>query len=114
MKRFHIAIGVADVPRSIEDYSQRLGCPPSVVVTGEYALWRTSGLNLSIRRVGEQAGTVRHLGWEDPTAQEFGREQDVNGIVWERFSAEQQRHEILELWPGAEMENGGSKPGNCA
>jgi len=102
MKRFHIALGVADVQASIEDYSQRLGCRPSVVVSGEYALWRTSSLNLSIRRTTEQAGALRHLGWEDPSAQEFTAEKDVNGILWEHFSSQQQDREILQHWPNAE------------
>lgn len=101
MKRFHIAIGVADVSRSVDDYTRRLGCPPSVVVPDEYALWRTSNINLSIRRTSEQAGTLRHLGWEDPSALDFVTERDVNGILWERFSAEQQSREILETWPHA-------------
>jgi len=102
MKRFHIAIGVSDISRSVDDYSQRLGCPPSVVVPDEYALWRTSSLNLSIRRTVEQPGELRHLGWEDPTAPAFASDRDVNGILWEHFSAEQQSREILETWPHAE------------
>jgi hypothetical protein len=101
MKRFHIAIAVSDVSRSVEDYSQRLEYPPSLVVPGEYALWRTSSLNVSIRRTDEQPGTVRHLGWEDPSAPGFVAERDANGILWEQFSAEQQNREILELWPNA-------------
>jgi hypothetical protein len=28
-------------------------------------------------------------------------ERDSNGIVWERFSVEQQRAEIIEYWPHA-------------
>jgi len=102
VKRFHIAIGVSDISRSVEDYSQRLGQPPSLVVPGEYALWRTSCINLSIRRTDEHAGALRHLGWEDPSALEFATERDVNGIMWEQFSSEQQSREIQELWPNAE------------
>jgi len=101
MKRFHIAIGVADIARSIEDYSARLGVAPCVVVPGEYALWRTEALNLSIRRTGEAAGALRHLGWEDPSAPSFSKDTDVNGIVWEHFNAEQQDREIFETWPQA-------------
>jgi hypothetical protein len=101
MKRFHIAIGVTDISRSVDDYTRRLGCLPSVVVPNEYALWRTSGINLSIRRATEQAGTLRHLGWEDPSALSFATERDVNGILWEHFNAEQQAREILETWPHA-------------
>ena len=101
MKLFHIAIGVADIARSVEDYTRRLGCPPSVVVPEEYALWRTSCINLSIRRASGAAGTLRHLGWEDPSARSFVTEADVNGIVWEHFTAEQQAQEIIETWPEA-------------
>lgn len=101
MKLFHVAISVADVFQSVEDYTRRLGCPPSVVVPGEYALWRTSCINLSIRRASENAGTLRHLGWEDSSAPSFVTETDVNGIVWEHFTAEQQAREIVETWPQA-------------
>jgi hypothetical protein len=101
MKRFHIAIGVTDLPCSIDDYTVRLGAPPSVVVPDEYALWRTETLNLSIRRTGEAAGVLRHLGWEDPSASSFSKETDINGIVWEHFNAQQQDREILDTWPHA-------------
>ena len=101
MKRFHIAIGVSDISRSVDDYTRRLGCSPSVVVPDEYALWRTSTINLSIRRTSEAVGMLRHLGWEDPSAQDFATERDVNGILWEHFSAEQQAREIFETWPHA-------------
>lgn len=104
VKLFHIAIGVADISRSVEDYTRRLGCPPSVVVPEEYALWRTSCINLSIRRAGDNPGTLRHLGWEDPSAPGFTTETDLNGIVWEHFTAEQQAHEIAETWPEASDE----------
>jgi len=99
MKRFHIAIGVTDVARSIEDYTRRLGASPTVVVPNEYALWRTETLNVSIRRTGGQAGALRHLGWEDPLAPSFSLDQDVNGITWEHFSSEQQDREIAQTWP---------------
>lgn len=101
MRRFHIALGVADISLSVEEYTHRLGCPPSIVVPGEYALWRTSSLNVSIRRVTAHPGTLRHLGWEDPSASGFTADTDVNGIVWEHFSAEQQDREIRETWPEA-------------
>ena len=101
MKRFHIAIGVGDISRSIEDYTRRLGCSPSVVVPDEYALWRTPGINLSIRRTSEHPGALRHLGWEDSSASSFVTDTDVNGILWEHFNAEQQDREIVETWPHA-------------
>ena len=101
MKRFHIAIGVTDIDRSVQDYSQRLGCEPSVIIPNEYALWRTSCINLSIRRVDGESGGLRHLGWEDASASSFSKTTDVNGIVWEKFAPEQQAEEILETWPQA-------------
>lgn len=100
MNRIHVALAVPDVSASIEDYSRRLGCRPSAVVAGEYALWRTAQVNFSIRRTSG-ASALRHLGWEDPVAATFTQETDVNGIVWERFSAELQDQEIKGAWPGA-------------
>lgn len=101
MKRFHIAISVADIARSIKAYTQRLGASPTVIVPGEYALWRTSSLNLSIRRTDDAPGTLRHLGWEDPEAEEFSIDEDENGIAWERFNEAAQDREILDRWPHA-------------
>jgi len=102
IRRLHLALGVHDIAAAVDDYCRRLGCPPEVHVIGEYALWRTPALNLSIRRCEpELAGRLRHLGWEDPAAESFSQDVDANGIVWERFSAEQQRQEIRELWPEA-------------
>lgn len=101
MKRFHIAISVADIARSIKAYTERLGASPTVIVPGEYALWRTSGLNLSIRRTDDAPGTLRHLGWEDPEATEFSIDEDENGIAWERFNQAAQDREILDRWPHA-------------
>src|SRR5262249_40275537 len=103
MTRIHIALAVTDVSASIEDYSRRLGCPPSVVVGDEYALWRTEQVNLSIRRTSGEAGVLRPLRWEDPDATRFSQETDVNGIVWERFSAELQAREITDTWPDARL-----------
>jgi len=96
-QRFHLALGVADIAASVRDYSARLGCEPEVVVEGEYALWRTHALNVSIRRSGEIG--LRHLGWEDDSASTFSKQADINGIVWEHFSAELQQREIRALWP---------------
>jgi hypothetical protein len=101
-RRLHLALGVTDIAASVRDYSQRLGAAPQLVVDGEYALWRTQCLNVSIRRA--DVSGLRHLGWEDESAQDFTREPDVNGIVWERFSARQQTQEIRNLWPQASME----------
>jgi len=49
MKRFHLALGVADVDSSADDHSQCLGCRPDLLIPGKYALWRTDAVNLSIR-----------------------------------------------------------------
>jgi len=100
-KRFHLALGTADVDASVVDYSARLGAAPVVHVAGQYALWRTDSLNVSIRHDAERPGTLRHLGWEIPDTDAFTTSTDVNGIVWERFSADQQMDEITALWPDA-------------
>lgn len=103
MQKIHLAISTNDVAATVADYSRRLECPPCVVVPGEYALWRTDIVNLSVRRDrAAPPGSLRHLGWEDPAAKAFSTDTDVNGIVWERFSANQQAQEIEDLWPGTE------------
>ena len=101
MKKIHIALSTNNIPDSIADYSQRLGLQPCVVIEGEYALWRTDTVNLSIRCVKDldQVGQLRHLGFEDSDAREFTQTTDVNGIDWEHFSAAQQAQEIRTTWP---------------
>ena len=70
-----------------------------MVVAGEYALWRTDTLNISVRKDETcSPGSLRHLGWEDPTATNLSAETDVNGIIWEHFTASQQALEIKEIW----------------
>ena len=102
MKKLHISISTNKLDESIEDYSERLGQQPCSFVSNEYALWRTATLNVSIRRDEDcSPGMLRHLGWEDDDASEFSSEIDVNGIIWERFNANQQADEINELWPQA-------------
>lgn len=96
-RKLHVALGVRDVDRCIKDYAQRLGCQPEVHVWGEYALFRSKEVNLSLRRA-EVTG-LRHLGWEDPSAASFSSDTDVNGIIWEHFAAEHQLAEIQTLWP---------------
>ena len=99
MKRFHLALGVSDVESSADDSSQRLGCRPGLLIFGEYALWRTDAVNLSIRKVSHEEGkALRHLGWEDPLSPTFPAERDVNGILRERFTADQQAAEIRQTW----------------
>lgn len=99
MKRFHVAVATRDLATSVEDYTRRLGVRPDLVVPGEYALWRTDLLNLSARMVHDASPGVRHLGFEDPRAESFSEDIDVNGVVWEHFSAEDQLAEIRSLWP---------------
>ena len=102
MKKLHISISTNKIEETIKDYSIRFGMEPCSYVPNEYALWRTGSLNVSIRQ--EQActpGKLRHLGWEDDSAPNFCEEIDVNGITWERFSAQQQADEINEQWPEA-------------
>ena len=100
--KFHVALSVADIEASVGEYSKRLKCAPQIVVPGEYALWRTETLNFSIRKAAEsEAGKLRHVGWEDPGASAFEVQSDINGVLWERFSANQQRDEILSIWPTA-------------
>ena len=101
MKKFHIAIATHDIAATVADYRVRLGCEPCVVVAGEYALWRTESLNISVRQdTTGQPGALRHLGWEDSEADAFSADIDVNGILWERFSAKVQAEEIEEIWAG--------------
>ena len=102
MKKLHIAISTNKIEESIQDYSARLGINPCSLVFGEYALWRTESLNLSVRYDPACIrGTLRHLGWEDESASEFTQDTDVNEIIWEQFSAQLQADEINKLWPEA-------------
>ena len=100
MNKLHLSLATEDVASSVVDYSARLGYQPVLIVQGEYALWRTPTLNFSVQTdESRAAGTLRHLGWEDDEAQEFAKEDDVNGIEWERFSAHSQAGKIIERWP---------------
>lgn len=105
MKKLHIAISTNKIDETIKDYTVRFGCEPCSFVKNEYALWRTDSLNVSIRQDPHcTTGELRHLGWEDDSAVSFSEEKDVNGITWERFSAQQQANEINELWPEADYQ----------
>jgi hypothetical protein len=102
MKKLHIAISTDKIEETVADYTIRLGIKPCSYIGNEYALWRTDFLNVSIRQDSScRPGELRHLGWEDPSAQEFSQDTDVNGIVWEYFNAHQQAEEINNLWPEA-------------
>ncbi len=98
-RNLHIALSVADIADSVADYNQRLGQEADIVVAGEYALWRLPHINFSIRKVEKDAGTLRHLGWEDDAAIGFQSDTDVNGILWEHFTIDAQLKEIRALWP---------------
>jgi hypothetical protein len=110
MKKLHLALSSGDIAASVADYSARLGCSPTLVIAGTYALWRTETLNLSIRHVPEVApGQLRHLGWEDDEAEAFTAEVDVNGITWEHFAAHHQAEEIQAACPGTDYRVEGGK-----
>jgi catechol 2,3-dioxygenase-like lactoylglutathione lyase family enzyme len=98
LKRFHIALAVADLAASIEDYSVRLGEPPAAVVPGQYAMWRTELLNFSINEQQAQAGHLRHIGFEDDETDGYSSSVDVNGLEWESFSAADQDARILRAY----------------
>jgi hypothetical protein len=98
MRRFHIALAVADLADSIRDYSRRLGTQPTAVVAGKYAMWRTDQLNFSINQIPERAGQLRHLGFEDSAAKGFSSDHDVNKIEWELFSPTDQDEKIVEVY----------------
>ncbi|MEX0732109.1 MAG: hypothetical protein WED00_04510 [Aquisalimonadaceae bacterium] len=102
MKRLHIAISTDKIDETVADYSARLGMQPCSFIPGAYALWRTDSLNVSVRQdLICNAGSLKHLGWEDPTAPELIQDTDVNGIAWERFTPQQQADEINAIWPEA-------------
>lgn len=98
MKRFHIALAVADLEASLADYSVRLGQPPSAVVPGQYAMWRTDLLNFSINEKPEKTGQLRHVGFEDDAAQGYSSSVDVNGLMWELFPASEQDARIIDTY----------------
>jgi len=101
MKKFHVAIATDNISASVQEYTLRLGSAPCVFVDNAYALWRTETINMSVLQDSScTPGELRYLGWEDPEALEFTSSTDVNNIVWENFSAEQQAEEIEEMWPG--------------
>ncbi|MDQ6988553.1 MAG: hypothetical protein Q9M19_01630 [Mariprofundaceae bacterium] len=98
MKKLHIAISTNKMEETVKDYSIRLDMEPCFFISNEYALWRTDALNVSVRQDPTcTPGELRHLGWEDDSAPNFSKEEDVNGITWERFSAQQQANEINDL-----------------
>lgn len=102
MKKLHLAISTGNIEATVKDYSARLSAEPCSFIVGEYALWRTETLNISIRHDPKcPSGSLRHLGWEDPNVDAFTQDADVNGITWESFNAQNQADEINEIWPEA-------------
>ena len=101
MKRIHVALAVSKLDDAIADTRDRLGVEPCVIVPGTYALFRTVSVNLSLTEDAEQAGRLRHLGIEDAEAPTFSSDPGPDGLVWERFTAEQQADEINTYWPEA-------------
>jgi len=94
-KKIHIAISTDNLPESIKDYNKFLSALPIIVVDNQYALWETETVNFSVRvDKNVPSGTLRHLGWQDSTAEKFTEETDVNGITWERFNRQSQLDEI--------------------
>ena len=98
MKRFHIALAVANLENSIKDYSQRLAQEPTVVVAEKYAMWRTDTLNFSINQIPERAGQLRHVGFEDEVKEGCSSDFDTNGLEWELFSPNAQDQKIVEMY----------------
>ncbi len=104
MKKLHLAIATRNIEAAVKDYSERFDCEPCVVIAGQYALWRTQAFNISIRYNSScEPGKLRHMGWEDPNAVAFSQDKDVNGVIWEAFTAKQQAREIEEFRPGRDM-----------
>ena len=96
MKRFHIALAVADL-----DLDRRLQRParqpPQVVVAGTYACGDRSAQFLD-QPAARSAGQLRHVGFEDDAVTGFTREADVNGIEWESFSTVAQDLRIVSTY----------------
>lgn len=101
MKKLHLALATNDIGATVADYTVRLGFEPCLVIPGEYALWRNESFNISVRHDPTcSPGELRHLGWEDAQADTFTTSTDVNGILWEHFTAALQAEEIEAAWPG--------------
>jgi catechol 2,3-dioxygenase-like lactoylglutathione lyase family enzyme len=98
----HLAVSVKDIEESVAEYTRLLGQGPDLVVPGAYALWRTPALNMSIRKTGEGAGTVRHVGFERDDAERFTEYRDCNGLLWEDFNKHHQAEEIKSVWKDTE------------
>ena len=102
MRRIHIALAVESISKSVADYTQRIGTEPTVVVGGNYAMWRTDQMNFSINEQPENAGQLRHLGFEDDDANGFSMDHDCNGIMWELISPQAQDEKIVDVYGSSE------------
>jgi hypothetical protein len=102
MRRIHIALAVGNIEQSVNDYTRRIGCHPTVVVAGKYAMWRTDQMNFSINEIPERAGQLRHLGFEDDAVSGFSSDTDSNDILWELFSPQAQDQKIIEIYGESE------------
>ena len=71
MKRLHLALGVADVVESAEDYLQRFVCQPDLLIPGTYALWRTDAVNMLIEHLGQEEGGGSPEAWGVGCGQEW-------------------------------------------
>ncbi|GAA3949837.1 nucleoside triphosphate pyrophosphohydrolase [Allohahella marinimesophila] len=101
-RRLHLSLDCSDLQQTVIDYSSRLGCRPTLVINGEFALWRTAELNLCVRQADEPG--LRHLGWELPEQAQVSNEVDCNGIEWACFTLQQQAEEIRQCWPGVDYQ----------
>ena len=99
-RRFHVALAVDDVDGVVREYTDLLGGPPVQEVPGEYALWRTAEINLSVSRAAQGEGRLRHVGFEDSSVSEKTYATDSTGLLWELFSAEHQDAEIASIFGG--------------
>ena len=97
--KIHLAVSTKNISESIVEYTEILGCSPDLIINNEYALWRTDNLNLSIRKSDENAGVVRHVGFEDDRFEKFEIKTDKNGLTWEYFNKFHQAEEIKSVWP---------------
>ena len=71
MKRIHLSVGVADIARSVEFYTNLFGADPTVRKP-DYAKWLLDDpqINFSINRTLGRRG-VDHVGLQAETAEEF-------------------------------------------
>jgi hypothetical protein len=88
-RRFHVALAVDHVDGVAADSAERLGESPVVSIAGEYALWRTSEINLSISKARPDEERLRHVGFEDPEVETKTYSTDCSGLLWESSSSHQ-------------------------